>query len=104
MSCEVSQNIHDDQHIFSPKLQTFLAERSWSSIVVQFYLASQWRGEGGGSIVVHIKNINLISSDLYFLWKILISLFIITLKYFYFVFLFILSIFCINFLNFQFAE
>ena len=47
MSCEVSQNIHDDQHIFSPKLQTFLAERSWSSIVVQFYLASQWR-EGGG--------------------------------------------------------
>ena len=56
-----------------------------------------------GPIVDHIKISILISSDLYFLWKILISLFIITLKYFYFI-LFILSIFCINFLNFQFAE
>ena len=64
--------------------------------------------EGGGgecqdSIVTNIKISILISYDCYFLYKILILLFIKTLKLSYFL-LFILSIFCINFVKFQFAE
>ena len=76
---------------------------------ILFSLTQEEGMDGGqwlcpGSIVNHIKISILISSDLYFLWKILISVVIMTLKYFYFISLFILSIFCINFLNFQFAE
>ena len=81
---------------------------------ILFSITEEEEGRGGGGLLVsdthcgretsNIKISILISSDLYFLWKILISVVIMTLKYFYFISLFILSIFCINFLNFQFAE
>ena len=50
-----------------------------------------------GPIVDHIKISILISSDLYFLWKILISLFIIK------IFLFHLLVYLVNFL-YQFSK